>query len=135
MAKNYIELDEWAASASDDKIEAAVKAIKKRRNIFIIIWAVLFAYIAFSLIAGETDVSSAIIVAILILGLPAGIANFCNNTLCLVKSRGEKRNGGGMIFVYMLMGLFILPGFVTGICAKDRKTSGWFLGINKIVNG
>ncbi|MBR3995773.1 MAG: hypothetical protein IKI97_10900 [Clostridia bacterium] len=131
--KEYIALNEWAATASDEQIFAATKAVKKRRNIWLIIWVVCAAFLAISAIKDSADVMGVVVSAALILGIIAGFINFINNTLSVVKSRGKKANGGIMIFVYCAMGLFIVPVLVTGMCAKDKFMAKRFVGLNKII--
>ena len=58
----------------------------------------------------------------------AGIAMFCYNNLCFLKSRGHRVGNKGIMFLFLVWGLFLVPLIEYSMFTRDERLGDHILG-------
>ncbi len=106
-----------------------LRTIRKRRNIYIILWAV--SLIGGALLGLIPVVGSYItLVALIICGVFAGLGMICINNYRYIKTGGRK-SGGGLLWIFLLIfGLIIIPFLTAAIFGRIDSVVDKIVGIN-----
>ena len=113
---------------TDSENEEVLNILKKRRNIYTIIFVVLLV------IGGTCGVIPVIgwylSIAMLVLwGIFAGFGMLCINCYRYEKSGGQKQGGGLWWILLFVFGMFILPLLTVVVCYHCRPLAQKILGV------
>jgi len=127
MKQRTSEFDEWVGGASDEEIEIMISNVRKRKYIFLGVWAIALVVTLICLTISGDNPGWVLALALILLGIPAGCSCFCNNNLRILKRR---KFGGAPIdvYVYLIIGLFIVPIIVVQLASKIDSLGAKILG-------
>ena len=114
------QFDEWVDGASEETVEEMIKTVKKRKNIYSLIW--LAATIVTAVCWFGVSESPEFFILIL-MGIPMGLILFCRNNLVQLKTRGNKKPGAISTWIYLILGGVLMPILLVLIASKTSLGS------------
>ena len=126
MKKRTEQFNEWVGGKSDEEIEAMILVVGKRKYMYWLAW-LIFAIIAIIGLAFIETFPWITFAGVVLMGIMAGCACFCNNNLRALKRR---KIGGAPAFliIYLLAGAFVFTILVVQLAAKSDSLGAKILG-------
>lgn len=108
--------------------EEAIAMMKKRRNLYTILWACLL--VAGGLCGAIPEIGSIISgICLIICGIFAGYGMLCINTIRYTQSGGRKQGGGIWWLILFIFGLIVMPLITVVITRKIKPLAEKIMGV------
>lgn len=109
--------------------QAAVGKMKKRRNLYTIIFVCILLAGGF---CGAIPYAGAVIsgIALVVWGIFAGCGMFCINNIRYIESDGRKKGGGLWWLLLLVFGIIVIPILTVFILSKIDALAKLVLGVD-----